>query len=596
MHRRLPHLLLPLVGFLLLWGWFSWGVSGRGLIYYDEAYNVLEARWVAGGAQLAGGYAMAKLTGSAPSLREYVRARGGRPFGYYPSYGKPTHTLILAAGMLAAGGASWGAQAAVGFCGALGVIALFFWARRLFGARVAFYSAFTLATSAYWSMYARETLAEADSVALLILGLWAITAFARGRGARGAGGLALRDRLALIGAGTLVGLAFTANYRWFWMPLIALVALWASPRARRTDARAFASQAVWLALGMALPLVVAELPGLALRAYYRRIQLAPPFETYFEQLARLYFFHTTSDKGFHLSGAPVYLYLYLRWTSPLACVAAVSGALHLLRRRRLGPRMAALLVGVPVAILGFYSVYTYNFARFGTIALPFFALLAGLGLTRWITGVRRSVPRVLPPVAVPVLSAVLIAIFSARNIAPALAARGLVSPWPAIARQLGESGATREVILTSELHLLRASLAPSEARTARIVQVPAGAATREDLLRLARAAAPAATRVWVVRGALADYWGRTPAFEDLRAATPPVRSWPDPRTGHEQFDFEHARDFLAARSGSLFSNARTIDVWRLDVGPRASSTSALPSPMTSHPAQPAPPETTRTRP
>lgn len=528
------------MGLVLLWLVFG-GLKEKGLGYYDEAYNVMEARFLCDGVRLGTGFVASRLAGEEIGLRSYVKSHG-RPGGYYPSYGKPVHSVILAGGMILTGGANWGAHLAMAVCGVVLLVALWGWSAALLGGESACWSAPLLGATAFFLIYARETLAEIDSMALMTLGLWWLAAM-RARSPR-------HPRLSLLGAGCLFGLAFAANYRWFWIPLVMLAdVLLLRPRKMALAASAPSgwSRAAWLLTGAAIPLIVAELPGLLLRWYFHRVHLPPPFETYWEQIARLYFFHPTSQKGFHVASVPTYGYLLWRWTSPVFLFFAGVGAYRLLSRRGRA-RIGLFLVGPPVVMLGFYSVYVYSFARFATLSLPFLAVLAGAG----VSAVAYFLGRLFGPLRrsnLRRLTAALAVLAIVAGLPASLRARSICAPFPDVAEWLRARGGG--LCASTDPHVMRVVYGKD-----RVIGIPANS---EDLRLLRKQGVR-----WIVLGPLRRYWGQIPGVERLMNEYRPAREWKNPCVDHEQYPFEHNVGFRQARSGSLFKGLDRVEVYDLE--------------------------------
>lgn len=89
------------------------------------------------------------------------------------------------------------------------------------------------------------------------------------------------------------------------------------------------------------------------------------------------------------------------WVSALAAGAAVAGGFFALRANS---RMAALLVGVPVVYVAYFSTNRVLFVRNLLVLAPFIAVLAGLAIDSLIGRVRESRSRWVEPITYLVLA------------------------------------------------------------------------------------------------------------------------------------------------------------------------------------------------
>ena len=160
-----------------------WGLSDRGLYYYDEGRNHLEATAT-----------LALLTGR-PGVAEYIQIRDGRPAANLSTaallavHDSPDAILYLAA--------AWGTVT-------VWLVASI--AARLWGPREGLIAAAALAVSPYHAVYSRCGLVDA---ALAALAAAALLALLRGREANGGG----RATAWVSAAGLAVGLGLGHSVR-----------------------------------------------------------------------------------------------------------------------------------------------------------------------------------------------------------------------------------------------------------------------------------------------------------------------------------------------------------------------------------------------
>jgi len=515
----------------------------KGIFYYDEAYNLLEARFIYESAKRAVGY-VALRAGSraqAPAFRDYVKSRG-KPDGQYLRYGKPLHTLILAAGLTASAGELWGPYAAMALMGA-GTVALTFLVGRSLGSRrTGIAAAVLLAGSGYFLNYAREALAEIDSAFLYLLSAWIYLPALFSRQGRGRG-------WRLFAAGSCAGLAFAANYRWFWIPLVFLTMeahQWRATPSRvegRKGARVFVARSGAILSGFFLVLLLFEIPFRCAAIYFRGQGLALPFETYFEQLARLYFFHPTSQKSFDLAGPQTYFYLIWKLQSPIVLGLLGAGLWDVLRRGR--PAGCLWLVLLSAAPIAFYSFYALKFARFLSLSLPFLAMVEARGL-EWI--VRLSYRRQYNTTRAVRVWSVLLAALALAQLWRAWPVFSLRSPYAAVHRDLAALGQRR--CLSTEAYISRWHAGRDN------VEFPPDSWT--ELQARARDGYR-----YVIVGPLAYYGGGLESLTRLERAETPVKVYPNPAGGYFLYRFEHNRDFRRTLKGLDFPDPGVVKLYRL---------------------------------
>jgi 4-amino-4-deoxy-L-arabinose transferase-like glycosyltransferase len=161
----------------------------RGLTYWDEGKFLLE------GVRLETGLRI--LAGSHSSL----------PMGKAIGTAKPTHALLIALAFVLFGVHDYSALFLNAFAGVVAVILVYRIAGVLFDPTVGLVAALVLAVSEYDVIYSRSALSESDANALLLFGVL-VWLYERRRVVSGR-----RQFVLLTAAGTVFGLAFTANYR-----------------------------------------------------------------------------------------------------------------------------------------------------------------------------------------------------------------------------------------------------------------------------------------------------------------------------------------------------------------------------------------------
>ncbi|MCX7014285.1 MAG: hypothetical protein NTW86_17325 [Candidatus Sumerlaeota bacterium] len=516
---------------------------GKGVFYYDEGYNLLEARFVYQAAERVASYSLlrAREGGAAPSFRDYIKERG-KPGGLYPFFGKPLHTLILAAGLALSGGRAWGPSAVMALLSAGVVVLTFLLGCKLGGSRLGFAAALLLGGSAYFLNYARLALAEMDSAFFYMLAalVYLPAAFSRS--------LTTPTRR-LFSAGLLAGLAFAANYRWFWIPLVfaAMEAQrgWAM-RGHTTSKSAAVTHGARMGVllgGFLLVLLIFEIPYAAAAVYFKRVGLTLPFMTYFQQVFHMYFLQPTSRKSFDWAGVQTYVYLLWKLQHGLVVAFLIVGLLTCLRRGRAPGRVWLCLN--TLAPLVFYSFYTFRFARFLSLSLPFLALMEARGLA-YVCGrpgrarLGRKWRRSAWLIALVALLAV--ELWTARAIF------SLTSPYAAVQRDLAQLGETK--YLSTEVFISR-----WEAGNANVEFPPK---SWEELRELAGKGYH-----YVMIGPLARYWGPMESLEWLEKTEAPVKTYPNPSGGYFLYRFEHNRDFHKTLAGVGFERPGTVRLYRL---------------------------------
>ena len=333
------------------------GQRGQGIIFYDEAAQLMEARFL----RRTVAVWRLWLSGESPGSENALREIGALPAGVPLQYGKPIHTAVLAAAQAALGDHDHAGQAASAMFGVATVLLCFWLGAALYGRRVGLAAALLLGLSGYHVAYSRQALAEADSVFFFVL---ATCLHVGAKGERRCG------LFRLCCAGVCVGLCYAANYRWFFAPVL----FWGYEIF--TPGRSWRRLAL-ISIGMALPLVMIEALFAINRAVITHAGVAVPCETYFQQLWYLNFRHPTSAKGFNLRGVPTYAYLIAKLNGPMTLFALCVGLLRIVIERRRGDGVVLSQFGAPFL---FFTFHVFKYARFLSLALPALAIIAARGI------------------------------------------------------------------------------------------------------------------------------------------------------------------------------------------------------------------------
>ncbi|MBI2911777.1 MAG: glycosyltransferase family 39 protein [Chloroflexi bacterium] len=150
----------------------------KGIVHWDEAMMLQQARFVASGARLLlarAGVALPEGQFLRPATGFESETRWGKLRGFQNFYNKPGHTLLLAVGLLAAGEYPWAGQAVSAALGIATVALVFTMARRAWGPGAALVAAAGLAVSGWHAVYSAQALQGVNAlffIALALLFYW----------------------------------------------------------------------------------------------------------------------------------------------------------------------------------------------------------------------------------------------------------------------------------------------------------------------------------------------------------------------------------------------------------------------------------------
>ncbi|MBI3273432.1 MAG: glycosyltransferase family 39 protein [Planctomycetes bacterium] len=351
----------------------AWGVTERGLAFYDEGVYLSEARFLAGALRslpAAARYGRLLRFGGGPESEEArdLRARmeEATARGRFPKWHKNTHCLLVALCLLAVGDVDWAGHAEGCAFAVATLILVFFFGRALLGDEGALLAVLVLAVSPLHVAVSRGSLAEADSTFFLLAAVTLAHAGTRATSAR-------RALLRLFAAGLATGLCFTANYRVVVAaPIVgsvyaACVARGAGPLVGMRLRGLF-----WLSVGMLLPILGWEAVFQAGFWLLRR-PIHTGEQTYFTRLGDYVTGQGVRDLGVGECGA-LFFYSGAFVGLPVVLLAAAG----LLREVRAGRAAAAYLALPLVWIVGFFLLRTQEqCVRYLGQAMPFVALAAG---------------------------------------------------------------------------------------------------------------------------------------------------------------------------------------------------------------------------
>jgi 4-amino-4-deoxy-L-arabinose transferase-like glycosyltransferase len=346
-----------------------WGLGSQPVLFFDSGVYLGEGTFLASVAERAA----AALVSPAPGgpLARIVQATEHGTDGHPPDIAKPGHAVLLGLAMLVFGKTVLAGGLVSGLAG-VGTIALTYALGVLGWSRwVALPAALVLAVSGQHLVYSREPLVEAD-------GLFFATA-------AGLVYVCARRPRDLLLSGLLFGISFTCNNRVAYVPLVLATA--ELPRILGRDWRGLLRTALPLGVGFAVPPFVFELGYLALRGVARLAGASPTWLDYGQQLAA--FSRMNPPDRIRLDQWPTYFVDVALMDGPLVLALFVAGTLLVLGRGR--SRADLLLLGSVLVPLAVYSVYSTGEVRMRhfSLALPWVALAAGVGIGRIAEAVRR---------------------------------------------------------------------------------------------------------------------------------------------------------------------------------------------------------------
>ncbi len=387
----------------------------KGIVHWDEAMLLNQARVVASGARLVlarAGLVLPEGQFPRPAEGFETETRWGKLRGFQNNYQKPGQTLLLALGMLVAGEYPWAGQAVSAFFGVLTVALVYAMARPRWGTEAALLAAAALAVSGWHALYSAQALQGINGLFVVALALlWHWRSLRRPA-----------HRLSCLAAGALLGAAFTILDRAVLiLPAMAAaeIVLWLSAWRRQRPG----SGPGWAGLvqGVGRPMVRLSLvaAGFALVAGVVMGLLAllgvaaarsgvgvPGLQVDYLELTLAQYRYWMSGGG-QMAEMPssllIYPYLTWQWDGLLLPGLALLGLAAALVRRR--PEEISLVV----LVLVHYAYFTLSPRGAAQYFLPIglaSAVLAGCWLIR--------IPRPARPWLAGGLAAVVLALGSAR--------------------------------------------------------------------------------------------------------------------------------------------------------------------------------------
>ena len=330
-----------------------------------------------------------------------MRERGNVPVTSF----KPGHTLLILLGLLVFGLHDYASFAVSAILGTLTVFLLYRLTSRMFRPEVALLAGLILAVSPFHVGYSRSGLAQANSVFFVVLGLYLwYLAYQEDAGCR--------RRLLL--AGCAIGFAFTCHFNLFIMPpiLIAFQAITSQEQPMLERAKRLSL----LCGGMALPLLMFELPARALRAF----DVLPQGQlTYFEQ----YFYRGTLASRLHLSfeGASAFLEkIFLSEGALILAAVSIAIVLTIMRLRSVGfeSKLVLSLFLIPALPWSTLSVGLVPYFRTFPVTSLALSILAALSFFV-LSSLLKLLPRVRP-IAYPLVFLIVLCngLYHVKNLLP----------------------------------------------------------------------------------------------------------------------------------------------------------------------------------
>lgn len=356
-------------------------ISDIGPFIADEADYNLEAKYIY--SLTRGIYRSLKLKVSEARtsedlwrLEEQRAAVNSQMMGRSPWYARPGQIVIMAATMAVLGPEPYTGPLVSAVAGILTLLLVFFFARSAYGTVAGLLAAAILAFSGIHVTYCRTGLTESLNTLIVITALFLYT-MSRAHHST-------RAKALLSVTGLLLGAGFIVHYRTaLIIALIVILEIFRS-RGERNEGRTDKIKRLMALTGFAaIPVLLWELPYYLAVLALHRLEIIPPFLTYFEQLLVHIFFvaHTnlaSTAKVFDFSNFLTYPYLFWKLEGA-AMTAIIPAALTLaLRERKPADGPVTVLLVLPLL---FYSLAQPN-ARYAVLAAPFAAILAGRLVSR----------------------------------------------------------------------------------------------------------------------------------------------------------------------------------------------------------------------
>ncbi len=335
-------------------------LPARGLVYWDEGKFALE------GIRLE--VLLQALAGGHPYLS------AGKAVGT----AKPTHALLIGVSYLLLGVHDYSATIMNATASTTGVLMTYVIGRRLFGPGTALLGALFLAVSEYDVIYARSVLSESDANLLLLLAVavWLSTAVWVERDQWSP---RLQASVGALAGATLLGLAFTANYRIAVYAAVFLVLDWTWILIRfrvrgytPADLRLLGLRVALCVVGFSLAPVAWEILGLVVQSHGINLfhsELTAQTSSYFQEAA--YQLHGGKQSVLHFNPLLYVQWWILRqgWPISLLLVGALALAMW---RRSYAWLLPASMVLVPYVI---YVFAPFAVPRNLVASLPFASIL-----------------------------------------------------------------------------------------------------------------------------------------------------------------------------------------------------------------------------
>jgi hypothetical protein len=340
-------------------------VSKRGLVYWDEGKFALEGirlqsvlgHLCCGGASQVAG----KAVGTA----------------------KPTHALLIALAYGALGVHDYSPLLLNATASVLEVAVLYALARHFFGSGTALLAALFLGVSQYDVIYARSALSESDAN-LVFLGGVLVWSYGRRYEPQQRAWLCTDRLIYPAMAGTLMGVAFTINYRLlvYIVAIVGLDLMWG--RHQRERRRTIGAVSVWAGTLLLAP-ILWEVIGLLFQAHGTiifRNEISRLPTSYFQEV--FYQLHGGRQSVFRFSPF-IYLEWYIVRQGWLMLILVLLGAGIAAVRRTLPCMMALIAIGLPYLVYMFAPIAV---PRNLDAALPFSSLLAAGAVVSMVSQTR----------------------------------------------------------------------------------------------------------------------------------------------------------------------------------------------------------------